>query len=226
LQQAINDQRGVATSLSNLARIARDSGEIEQAIVLNQESMDLYAELKDTESLSNIRLVRAEMELQRGNPDLARVFLDECLAYYQRENVTAYVARCRAVEAGMLMQQGRCAEAGPQLLGAIVDHLERDILDWVIEELEWMSECRFRTGDLRTAALLMTSMDAWRSAHARLRTPAEASIADALRGELAGDLGDEVFRMVRLEGEAMDLAACVAMLQGVLGERAPVVTLP
>jgi len=217
VQRGLNHLRGVATSLANLARIALDLDDVERAIELNQQSMDLYVEQKDTESINASRLSRAEMELRRGNVEMCQAFLEECREYFEQEDVGAYVSRCRALESRLVMLEGKYEEVGLVLLEAIKDHAERDILDWVMEELEWMGECRMRLGDARTAALLVASVDTLRSSHSLARSPADARILDAVRRELAGELGEEALFLVRQEGAAMDLDACVALILALFG---------
>ena len=89
-----DDQRGVAVSLGEQARLARQKGNDQAAVPLLERSVALFRELGDDHSLANSLANLGHSSLALGDPRRATLYFTESLQLRQALGNTLAIAEC------------------------------------------------------------------------------------------------------------------------------------
>jgi tetratricopeptide (TPR) repeat protein len=217
IQRELGDRRGQATNLGDLAAIAINLGDMDLANHLNGQSIQLYADLGDTRSAAERRVMQCFIDIQTGKLDSAMTTLLVCREQFERDEDWFSFTVTKTVEASILLHSGQPERAQPILLEAIREDHERHQMNGLLMSLDLAMRCRAAVGDHLNAIRLYSALGQLRLAHSIAEAPAGKAEMEQLVGELRAAVGEDAYLQAERDGSSMDAEACVGLLGTLIG---------
>jgi predicted ATPase/class 3 adenylate cyclase len=191
-----NPARARATRFAGLA--AADRGNVDHALALYGESLELYRELDDAEGASWALAGLGSAYVQSGDDDLARTCFEQALELRKKLGDENLVRRSLLEICMLLISRGEVDEAEPVALD--LHRRAVDASDWPSEQvaLHYLADCPLIRGDYEEAErrYARATRFAWEHGNRRQCVNEMHGVAMSLSG-----LGDSA-RALRLAGAA------------------------
>jgi tetratricopeptide (TPR) repeat protein len=210
ISRELDDARGVAQALANLALHAIDCGEVSLARTHVAEAIALIASLPDLRVTAHVKHIRAVLAAEEGDFGLALAWEEESLALYRKAGDlwhSMIIAWCVGVNA---MALGHLDRARELLAGCLQTGLDLGNYWGTTYPLDAFATLAVAEGRYERAARIFGASEAQRTRLGIFPQPPEHQALRAVMSA-ATDFGGPVAEAARRQGRELRFDAAVAL---------------
>ncbi|MCO5176698.1 MAG: LuxR C-terminal-related transcriptional regulator [Thermomicrobiales bacterium] len=205
LFRELDDRRGIAIALSELAMEARITRRLDRSSDLAEQSLTLSREIGDPDATAYALLEAGITWKDRGDFDRASQYLEECLAMYREQGNTRFIAIAQTMLGMVNLDSGNLSGANERLCEALSLHYSVSNRWFVIYDLQLLAAVANTSGEPRRAAQLLGLA---RGLGATLQEVIEPIGPVGTEAEIASArerLGKDQFEKAWADGQAMTI---------------------